>query len=330
MRKILIVTMTFLAAAALAQSTPPQPAGAPAMPHDAKIDAVASDLRALSRVATLAPDLNDARQVMLAIVDDDVETLRERRADETYRWASLQREEASRVKDQKAVERVYTEKELREVTITAPRAYRLEVSLPTKRNLVSPNNRVYIRTVFVDSTGFDGKTTHQEIPVNAWVNPGDANGVALAEIGKSVKAMVELGVETGEKRAVADVALLQAKLVDDPASPYFPAVQRLLRIREIAAAKEINRGALKSIVDEALLSVPGELEKRTAQQAAAIDRRKQMAASGETKGAIVAGDATADVVAALQDVSRLLGGTLQDQTDARAKLKTLIDSLQAK
>ncbi len=298
---------------------------APAGLADEKVDQMTSDLRALSRITALSTDLNDSRQVMLAIIDNDVEMFREKRADETYKWASLQREEASRVKDQKAVERVQTEKELREVTITAARAYRLEVSVPTKRNLVQANNRVFIRNVIVDSTGFDGKTTHQEIPVNAWVNPGDANGVALPEIGKSVKAMVELGVETGEKRAVADVALLQAKLVDDPASPYFPAVQRLLRIRETVAAKEMNRGVIKTVTDEALLAVPGELEKRTAEQAAAAERRKALAASGK----IMAGDATPDVVAAVQEVARLLGGNLQDQTDARAKLQALVDALQA-
>jgi hypothetical protein len=320
MRKALLVIPMFVATAAFAQPA------TPSLPHDEKIDMVAADLRTLSRIAALAAELNDSRQVMLAIVDNDIETLREKREDDTYRWASLQREEASRVKDQKAVERVQSEKELREVTITAARAYRLEVSVPTKRNLVQANNRVYIRNVIVDSTGFDGKLAHQEIPVNAWVNPGDANGIALPEIGKTVKATVELGVETGEKRAVADVALLQAKLVDDPASPYFPAVQRLLRIREVTAAKEMNRGVIKSVVDEALLSVPGELEKRASQQAAAADRRKQLTTSGK----INPGDATPDVIAAVQEVSRLLGGNLQDQTDARAKLKALVDSLQAK
>jgi hypothetical protein len=314
---ILGILLSIAAGAAVAQ----QP-----LPHDDKVDLVATDLRALSRIAALAAEMNDSRQVMLAIIDNDVETLRERRVDDTYKWASLQREEASRVKDQKAVERVQSEKELREVTVTAPRAYRVEISVPQKRNLVQANNRVYVRNVIVESTGFDGKTTRQEIPVNAWVNPGDANGVALAEIGKSVKATAELGVETGEKKAVADVALLQAKLVDDPASPYYPAVQRLLRIRDLVAAKEMNRGAIKSVVDEAILSMPGEMEKRAAQQAAAADRRKQLAATGK----IMPGDATPDVVAAVQEVSRLLGGNLQDQSDARAKLKALIDSLQSK
>ena len=211
---------------------------------DPKVDQVASDFRALSRIASLANNLNDSRQVMLAIVDNDLENLRERRPDETYRWASLQREEASRVKDQKSIERVSSEKELREVTLTAPNAYRLEVSVPTKQSLISKNNRVYIRNVLVDSTGFDGKITHHEIPVDAWVNPGDANGVALPEIGKSVRATVE-------------------------------------------------RRRLPS-------------------------------------GTIGAGDASPDVLSALQEISRLLGGNLQDQTDARTRLQALLTSLQPK
>src|SRR5712691_13316183 len=124
---------------------------------DEKLDQVASDFRTIGRIAALADNLRDNRQVMLAIVDNDLEMLREKRPDETYRWASLQREEASRVKDQKSIERVQSEKELREVTLTAPNAYRLEVSVPTKQSLVSKNNSVYIRNVIVESNGFDGK-----------------------------------------------------------------------------------------------------------------------------------------------------------------------------
>lgn len=292
---------------------------------DPRMEQLAADFRTLSRVASLSNSLNDTRQVMLAIVDNDLESLRERRPDDTYRWASLQRVEASRVKDQKTVERVSSELELREVTLTAPNAYRVEVSVPTKQSVFSKNNRVYVRNVLVDSTGFDGKITHREIAVNAWVDPGDSNGVALPEIGKSVKATVQLGVESGDKHAVADVALLQAKLVDDPASPYFPAVQRLLKTREVLVAKDLNRGFLKSTVDEALLSLPGEMEKRTAEQAAAAEQRRSQPA-----GAIVSGDASPDVITALQQISHLLGGNLQDQTDARTKLDALINSLAPK
>ena len=308
---------TLITLAAIAQQ--PQ-----TVPADDNTTMVINDLRALSRIAQFADNLNDSRQVLLAITDNDIRTLRGPRDDGSYKWASLQREEGGRVKDQKAIEYVYTEKELRNVTITGANAYRIEISVPQKRNLISANNRVWVRNIVVDSTGFDGKTVHHEIAVNAWVNPGDSNGVPLPEIGKSVKVTAELGVESGKNQAVADIALVQAKLVDDATSPYFPVVKRLLLIRELSTPRDINRGQLKNAIDEALLASPGELEKRAVEQARIAEERKV------AKGAINIGDATPDVVSELTSISRMLTGTLQEQSDARAKLQALIERLTPK
>ena len=296
-------------------------------PRDEKIEALAYDLRTLSRTADVAKELRDSRQVMLTIIDQNVESMRVKRGDETYQWASLQRMEADRVNVEKGVERVHSEQELGTITVSAPNAYRVEIAAPRKRSLVSANNRVYVRNLLVDSTSFDGRTTHVEIPVNVWVNPGDSHGVALADIGKSVRATAELGVESGNKQAVANVSLLQAKLVDDPASPYFPAVTRLLQIRQIAASSDMPRGALKTAVDEALLAVPGELEKRAAEQALAAQERQYMLSTGTMKGSIEPGDATPDVARELSEVNRLLSGTLDEQTEGRRRLKALTDAL---
>jgi hypothetical protein len=189
---------------------------------DPKIDMVARDLHAVGRVTALAENVERERQVLLAILDSDIRDLREPRDDGTFRWASLQREEGGRVSDEKTIEHVYTQKELRNVMLTGPNGYRVEVAAPKKRSTFSANNRVYVRNVIADSTGFDGKTTHTEIPIETWVNPGDSTGGPLPDIGKSVKVTVELGVESGDKVAVATVSLVQAKLVDDPTSPYFP------------------------------------------------------------------------------------------------------------
>jgi hypothetical protein len=320
--KVLVVLMVLLVSVGAFAQEPSA--------RDEKIDKLAADLHAVSRVADVAEDLGRARQILLAIVDSDVEMLREPRGDGTYKWASLQREEGGRVKDEKSVEQVYTEKELRYVTVTGANGYRVEVTVPKKRGTFAANNRVWVRNVLVDSTAFDGKVSHQEIPVNAWVNPGDATGVPLADIGKSVKATAELGVESGSKQAVAEVAVVQAKLVDDPNSPYYPAAKKLLQIRELAAARDINRGALKNVADEALLALPGELEKRTAAQAAEAMERKRLAESGQTKGAITVGDATPDVVNELAEISRLLTGTLEEQAGARARLAALVDALRPK
>lgn len=296
-------------------------------PADKNITMLANDLHALGRVTSVAKDLGDSRQILLAIIDSDVETLRMPRGDGTYQWASLQREEGGRMRDEKTVEQVSTEKELRYVTVSAANGYRVEVTVPRKRGTFAANNRVWVRNVLVDSTAFDGKTSHHEIPVNAWVNPGDSTGVPLPDIGKSVKATAELGVESGSKAAVAEVAVVQAKLVDDPNSPYFPAVKKLLAIRDLAAARDINRGALKNTIDEALLALPGELEKRTAEQEEAARVRKQMAESGTTTGSINLGDATPDVVNELEEITRMLNGTLQEQTDARARIDALVAKL---
>ncbi|HXG59540.1 MAG TPA: hypothetical protein VNL91_11005 [Thermoanaerobaculia bacterium] len=300
---------------------------APAPPPDENVERLAGDLRALARIAELAEKLENVRQVMVAIIDQDVDLLRGPREDGTYRWASLQRQEGSRVRDEKTIERVHSERELREVTVSAPNVYRVEVVVPRKRGVLAANNRVFVRNVRVDSTGFDGRTMQQTIPVNAWVSPGDSTGVPLPDIGRSVKATAELGVESGSRSAVAQVALVQAKLVDDPASPYFPAIRRLDQLRNIVERDSIDRGQLKSSVDEALLSLPGELEKRVAGQKAAEDRRRQLAMAGETKGKIEPGDATPDVLAAIEEIGRLLGGTLQEQTEARTKLTALVEEL---
>lgn len=300
------------------------------MPRDAKIDLVARDLHAVSRVVSLAENPERERQVLLAILDADIRDLREPRDDGTYRWAALQREEGGRVSDEKTVEHVQTQQELREVTLTAANAYRVEVTAPRKRSTFSANNRVYVRNIIVDSTAFDGKVTHNTIPIEAWVNPGDSTGAPLPEIGKSVKVVVELGVESGEKIAVAQVSLVQAKLVDEPTSPYFPAVKRLLQIRELVAAKDVNRGAIKNSADEALLSLPGELEKRTAEMEEAARVRKQMAEMGTTTGAISIGDATPDVVKEMESVARLLNGTVDEQAQGRERLRVLTESLTPK
>jgi hypothetical protein len=252
------------------------------------------------------------------------------REDGTYQWASLQREEGGRVKDEKTIEQVYTEKELRHVMVTGANVYRVEVNVPKKKGTFSANNRVWIGGVHAEITGFDGKVTMHDLTLNRWVNPGDSDGEPLPTIGKSVKATVDLGVESGNKQAVAEVALVQAKLVDDPNSPYFPAVKRLLQIRDFAAAKDIDRGHIKNAVDEAQLALPGELEKRLADQAEASRVRKMMAEAGTTTGTINLGDATPDVTVELKEIARLMNGTVADQTEGRARLEKLLGVLTPK
>lgn len=316
-------TPTFLlplfTAAALSAQTPPD--------ATALHQRLASDFRTVARIVEVSKELEHNRQVLQAIVESDIETLRDPRGDGNYRWAQLQREEESRATVEKSIEKVSTEQTLQTATVSALRAYRLEIAAPRKRNLVADNNRLFVRSAIVEWTGLDGKTSRSELPINVWVAPGDAHGVPLPEIARSAKATVALGVDSGNKKAVAKVSLLQAKLVDDPANPNFPAVQRLLNIQRLVAEDEIRRGDLRSAVDEALLALPGELEKRVSEQRAAAQTMRQMAESGTMKGSITLGDATPDVVAELDAIARLSGGTLEQQNEARMRLQALVEVL---
>lgn len=337
------VSLLFLAAVvssaiALGQSSPmPEPAPQPSQAQVAHPDVpvtsdeqqamLAVDLKALSRIVGIAKEPESHRDLILALVDDDIEKLREPKGDGTYRYASLQRIEAGRVSEEKGLEKVFTEQSTETISVNAANTYRLVVSVPEKRNLISRNNRVYIRNAVIEWTGFNGKTTRTETAVNTWIDPNDSYGIAIPEIAKNAQATVEVGVESGSKKAVAQVHLLQAKLVDDPRSPYFPAIQRLQSIRQRAAAKNIARGELLSTIDESILNVPGEMQKRVAALAAAEETRKKLAASGEMKGNVEIGDATPDVVSALSSILDLTSGSLEEQGKARENLETLVKSL---
>lgn len=335
---LVFLAVVVSATIAFAQSAPTT-AGAPQTPQaqvadpnvppapDPQQEMLAIDLKALSRIVSLAPQPENHRDLLLALIDDDVEKLRQPKGDGTYRYAALQRIEANRVNEETGLEKVFTEQALATIAVTGSNVFRLVVSAPEKRNLVSRNNRVYLRNVVIEWTAFDGKTTRTETAVNAWIDPGDSYGVAIPEIAKLAVATVEVGVESGSKKAVAQASLLQAKLVDDPRSPYFPAVQRLQTIRQMVSAKTIARGELLSTLDESILNVPGEMQKRVAALAAADEARKKLAASGTTKGSIEIGDATPDVVQELDSILTMSRGSLDEQTKARETLETLVKSL---
>lgn len=297
--------------------------------NDPRLETVSNDLKAIGRVASLSRNLTETRQVMEAIVDENIENFREPAGDGTYRWANYQREEAGRIKDERTVDRIHTEEKLTTVTISGSRAYRVLVSVPRKKGFIAENNPVFIRNIVAEWTGFDGARHQQDIPVNAWVKPGDSHGVPLPEIGKNVKAILNLGAENSEKKAVAEVALMQARLVDDPTSPNFPVVRRLLGIKALLDRDSIRRSDLKNAVDEALLALPGELQKRFSEDEALAEQRMAMARSGQLTGTIGFGDATPDVISKLDEINNLLSGNFSEQSLAREKLQALIELLRA-
>lgn len=319
---------------ALAQETPaPAPAAtAPTAEEtsvldEKKLSDIGVDFKAIYRMSEFCDDLAVCAPVIRKVAEQDLEILREPRKDGSYRWASFQRIEAGRVSAEKEILKVHTESTLDTIELTGKRSFRVVVSAPKKRSLVSSNNKVFVRNVMAETTGADGKTRTTEIPVGVWIEPGDSHSVPLDEIAVSARVRVSVGVESGTKKAVASAALLEAGLVDDPQNPYHPAVRRLNLIHTLVKDKSVSRGQLRAAAEEAVLELPGEMQKLMQLREASLKRLRELVDSGETTGAVALGDATPDVVHELDKAAKLLSGTVAEQEEGRAALQSLIEKL---
>ncbi len=280
---------------------------------DPRIIRLTDDLKTIHRVLEVTREADEVRKPLLAIVDDQIAELREKRADGSFRWAYLEREEGARTSEEDGVEKVFTEPGLQKIAVSAPGAYRFAVTVPMKRNLVSANQPIFVRSAAVEITGFDGRTTRSEQKIEVWIKPGESRSFPLSEIAKSARVVIEAGVESGEKKGVARLSLLQARLVNDPKGPFFDSLQRLDAIRGRMAADKIRKDELRTLVDEALVKLPGEMERR-------------MARTGAGPSTITT---TPEVLVELERISALMTGDLQRQAEGRERLAALLRQLRS-
>lgn len=334
---ILVIAICFVTAPGVVAQEPPAAATpAPEQAEAAKVTSVLDekklsdigvDFKAFYRMAEFCDDLAACAGVIRKVAEQNLEMLREPRDDGSYRWASFQRVEAGRTSLEKEILKVHTEATLDTIELTGKRSYRVVVTAPKKRSLVSSNNKVFVKNVVADVTGMDGKTRTVEVPVGVWVNPGDSHSVPLDDIAISARVKVNVGVESGTKKAVASVALLEAGLVDDPLNPFHPAVRRLNTIVTIVKEKTVSRGQLKAVAEEAVLDLPGEMAKMMELREASLKRLRQLTETGQAAGTIAVGDATPDVIHELSKAAKLLTGTVAEQEEGRKSLDALIQRL---
>lgn len=188
------------------------------------VQRVADDAIVLDRVAAVSKrDL--PRDLLKRIVAEDIETLRGRRADGTYQYARYERIEASRVEDSFSINPRENDENLQKVELSAPFAYRLIVSAPSRRLLVTKNRRVWLDRIDVEyiAEGSTATRTHS-VRVEEWLEPGVVKPFDLPAIARQATARV---YARGDKEAGygnVELTFLQARVVDEPDSPYADAV----------------------------------------------------------------------------------------------------------
>ena len=186
------------------------------------VEKVANDAIVLDRVAE-ASKRDLPRDLLKRIVTEDIEILRGRHSDGSYQYARYERLEAGRIEDSFSVAaRAADDETLQKLEVKGPYVYRLVLGSPSRRLIVTKNRRVYVDRVEVDYVPENATATKTHAQkLDLWLEPSSNKVVDLPEIARQATARVYV---RGDKESGGYgnlvLTLVQARIVDEPDSPY--------------------------------------------------------------------------------------------------------------
>jgi hypothetical protein len=201
---------------------------AAAVAVDIPVQRVVDDAKAIDRVAA-ASKHDMPGDLLRRIINEDIEALRGRKTDGTYEYASFERFDSGRVAQSYSVQPKDQTLEIRGSFV-----YKLQIEAPSRRMLLVARNRhVYLDHVEIDYIPVTGAQKVQTMKLETWIEPGQNKTVDFEAIAK--QATVRLFAHADEKQGYGNLSLtlVQARVFDNPDSPYADAV---------ASAKAILRG----------------------------------------------------------------------------------------
>ena len=202
------------------------------MAVEVPVTRIADDAKAVDRIAAASKHDMPA-ELLRRMLNEDVELLRGRRSDGGYDYASFERLEASRTGEAFSVEGNDNPEKLTKLEVKGSWVYRLIAEVPSRRMLVSKNRRVFIdhiENTYIAERG--GPSKVQTITVQAWIDPGATRNFDLEAIAKQATVRVYARAEKEGGYGNIVLSLVQARISDNPDSPYADA---------IASAKAILR-----------------------------------------------------------------------------------------
>jgi hypothetical protein len=205
---------------------------APAIHAQVDLQKVATDAAVIDRVAE-ASKKDLPRDLLKRIIAEDIEALRGRRADGSYDFARYERLEAGRIEQDFSIQPRENDDKLQMIEIRGPYVYRLIVTLPSRRMMVTKNRKIWLDRVDLEyvADGSPGTKT-QSVKVEAWLDPGTVRPFELPEVARqaTVRVYARADKEAGYGNVV--LTLVQARVVDEPDSPHADVV---------ASAKAVQR-----------------------------------------------------------------------------------------
>ncbi|HEY6141492.1 MAG TPA: hypothetical protein VI670_27355 [Thermoanaerobaculia bacterium] len=270
---------------------------------------IALDARVVDRVAEVSKrDL--PRDLLRRMITDDIELLRGKRPDGTYAYAMYDRMEASRKEESYSIEDA---KKSSRLELRGAWIYRLIISSPARKLLLSHNRHVFIERVEIEylpagSTSSKVKT----LDVNGWIEPGTSRNVDLDEVARQATARVYVHADP-EGYGNIDLALLEAKIFDNTDSPYADAV---------SSAKAILRGIDNNDIPS-IRAMAQRMANGLQPSAPAVAAVDVIAPRPEPAAAAPA----PEIAAELQSIEDLLTGTEAERRQGLDKLHQLLRRL---
>lgn len=274
---------------------------------------VAEDAMVIDRVAE-ASKRDLPVDLLTRIVNEDIELLRGRRADGSYEFATFERFEAGRVTNSYSINPRADKMET--VELRGSNIYRVIVDVPNRRMVVRRNNPVWVERIDVDFIGEGSTTTQQRsFDVKSWLQPGEVRPIDLPVIARQVTAKVIATADPKHGYGNVDIALVQARIVDNANSPYAEAV---------TSAKAVLR-ALEGGQVPALRTAAQRMRDALGGSAATATFTTPRAASSEMTVTARPDNATRlELQTELQIIEDLLTGTESERREGLDKLHQLI------
>ncbi len=225
-----------------------------------QIQRVADDALVIDRVAE-ASKRDLPSDLLKRILAEDIDLLRGKRADGTYEFATHERLEAGRETQSFSVNP--RKDQMETLQMKGSFVYRVIVDVPKRRLVVGRNRPIWIERIDVESLPAGSSQAQlTSVDVKAWLQPGEVRPVDLPSVARQVTAKVIAAANPEHGYGNIDVTLVQARIVDNPDSPYADAVasakaiQRAIENNDIKSMRAMAQRMRTSLGGSRVVAVP--------------------------------------------------------------------------
>lgn len=231
-------------------------------------DRVAIDAAVIDRVAE-ASKRDLPTDLLQRIITQDIEWLRVPRVDGTYEYATYERFEAAKTTEDFSIH-PKGEAQLQTVEMRGAFIYRVILESPSRRLMVVKNRPVYIERVDIDYVPQgSSRSETQVLDVKALLQPGEVRPIDIPVVARQVTVRVHARADEKSGYGNIVISLVQARIVDNPQSPYAEAVtsaksvQRALTNNDVPSIRA-SAARMRASLHSGVLATPVRVDTRVA------------------------------------------------------------------